>query len=161
LPPSLTSLNNVLALICVVAASSATMADPQPDAAMLAPIEKIVRFMEAGDESGLSGFADSDVAIIENFAPFVFDGNDAVSRWAAQMRAHLEGVTGLKHTFGPAQNFSVDGERLFLSLPTNWTGVSNGRRFDEDGGWAFVLVKQRGEWRIKNYGWAVTRLSIQ
>jgi hypothetical protein len=59
------------------------------------------------------------------------------------------------------QNFDVDGDLVFLSLPTNWTGVSNGRRFDEDGGWAFVLVKQQGEWRVRNYGWAVTRLSLQ
>jgi hypothetical protein len=154
-------LNNLLALLCVVAASSAAMADPQPDATMLAPIEKIVRFMEAGDDAGLSGFADSGVAIIENFAPFLFDGNDAVSRWSAEMRAHLADVTGLKHTFGPVQNFAVDGDLVFLSLPTHWTGISNGRRFDEDGGWAFVLVKKQGEWRVKNYGWAVTRLNLQ
>jgi hypothetical protein len=155
-------LNKLLALLCIVAASSSTaMADAQPDAAMLAPIEQIVRFMETEDETGLSGFADSDVAIIENFAPYLFEGDAAVARWAHEMRTHLEGVTGLKHTFGPAQNFAVDGDLAFLSLPTNWTGVSNGRRFDEDGGWAFVLVNKQGAWRVKNYGWAVTRLSIQ
>lgn len=137
------------------------MAADEPDAAMLAPIEAIVAFMESGDATKLAGFADRDVAIIENFAPFVFDGPDAVTRWAAEMRAHLQGVTGLKHTFGPVQNFSVDGDTVFLSLPTNWTGVTNGRRFDEDGGWAFVLVRQRGEWRVRNYGWAVTRLSVE
>jgi hypothetical protein len=137
------------------------MADTQPDPAMLAPIERIVSFMERGDATNLAGFADDNVTIIENFPPFLFTGSDAVARWAAEMRAHLDGVTALEHTFGPVQNFSVDGDLVFLSLPTNWTGISNGRRFDEDGGWAFVLVKQRGEWRVRNYGWAVTRLSVQ
>jgi len=153
-------LNSALAFVCAVAASSLAMADAQPDASMLAPIEKVVRFMETGDATGLSGFADRDVVIIENFPPFLFDGNDAVSRWAAEMRAHLADVTGLEHTFGTVQNFSVDGDLVFLSLPTNWKGIANGRRFDEDGGWAFVLVKERGEWRVRNYGWAVTRLSL-
>jgi hypothetical protein len=137
------------------------MADAEPDAAMLAPIEQIVRFMETGDATGLSGFADRDVAIIENFAPFLFEGDDAVARWAHEMRAHLQGVTGLEHTFGAVQNFALDGDLAFLSMPANWTGISNGRRFDEDGGWAFVLVKVHGEWRVKNYGWAVTRLDIK
>ena len=137
------------------------MADTQPDAAMLAPIEQIVRFMETGDETALSGFADRGVAIIENFPPYLIEGDDAVARWAHEMRSHLQGVTDLKHTFGPVQNFDTHDDVVFLSLPTNWKGVSNGRRFDEDGGWAFVLVKQRGEWRVRNYGWAVTRLSVQ
>jgi hypothetical protein len=52
----------------------------QPDAAMLAPIEKIARFIETCDDTNLSGFADEHVAIIENFAPFLFDGRDAVAR---------------------------------------------------------------------------------
>jgi hypothetical protein len=54
-----------------------------------------------------------------------------------------------------------DIERSDSDLFLPWTGIASDRRFDEDGGWAFVLVKQRGEWRVRNYGWAVTRLSVE
>ena len=133
----------------------------QPDPAMLAPIEKIARFIETCDDTNLSGFAAEDVVIIENFAPHLFDGPNAVTLWAKEMRRHVQGVAGLKHSFGSPQDFHVEGELAFLSLPTHWTGVTSGHTFNEDGGWAFVLVQQRGEWRVRNYGWAVTRLSIE
>jgi len=76
------------------------------------------------------------------------------------MRAHLSGVTALRHQFGQPHNFSRSGDLVFLSLPTQWSGVAGGRVFTEHGGWCFVLTKQAQEWRIRNYGWAVTELSL-
>ncbi len=151
----------VLIFVSSVIAFSSTMAETQPDAAMLAPVEKIARFIETCEDTNLSGFAESGVVIIENFTPHLFSGPDAVALWAKEMRNHLKGVTDLKHRFGPARNFTVDGEIAFLSLPTNWTGIANGHSFSEDGGWAFVLVEQGGEWRVRNYGWAVTGLLVE
>jgi len=133
---------------------------PGPDAAMMAPIEKIARFIATGDEACLSAFLDGDVVILENFSPHLFSGPGAVSLWAKAMRDHARGLSGLAHSFGPARDFSVEGERAFFSLPTHWTGAVNGRPFHEDGGWAFVIVTQRGEWRVRSYAWAVTRLSF-
>ncbi|GAP16629.1 hypothetical protein LSAC_00485 [Levilinea saccharolytica] len=51
------------------------------DPALLAPIEKVAQFIETGDESLLSAFASQGVVIIENFAPHLFEGEDAVKRW--------------------------------------------------------------------------------
>ncbi|MGE0623177.1 MAG: hypothetical protein AB7O54_11205 [Pseudomonadales bacterium] len=137
------------------------MPENTPSPAMLAPIEKIARFMETGEEGYLTGFAEEGVSIIENFAPYLFSGPDAVARWAVEMRAHVGAISGLNHRFGPVHTFSSDGDIAYLSLPTNWTGTVDGRTFDEDGGWAFVLVNEQNEWRVRNYGWAVTRLSVE
>ena len=125
---------------------------------MLEPVEKIARFIATGDEACLSAFATSDVVILENFAPYLFTGPDAVVRWAKGMREHASTLGGLEHRFGEPQDFTSDGERAFFSLPTHWHGTTNGRPFQEDGGWSFLLVKQDGGWRVKCYGWAVTRL---
>ncbi|SRR5260221_8743633 len=135
-----------------------TTTDELPDAEMMAPVTRIAQFIGSSGASSVSGaFADT-VTIIENFPPFVFAGPDAVEAWSRGMRAHLSGLTGLRHTFGPAHNVSRAGDDAFLSLPTTWQGVANGQAFSEDGGWAFVLRQQHGEWRVAGYGWAVTAL---
>lgn len=131
----------------------------QLDIALIEPIEKIARFIETGDETYLSAFAENGVVIIENFAPYLFEGADAVKRWSQVILSwhakpkELE----LEHSFGPIQDLSVQDGLAFLSLPTHWTGLRNGVRFHEDGGWAFVLVQEHGDWRVRGYGWAVTQ----
>ncbi len=135
------------------------MVGPQPDAAMMAPVETVARFIATGDAALLGGvFASPEVTIVENFAPFLFEGAWAVAEWTTAMRAHAHGLADLSHTFGRAQDFAADRERAFFSLPTTWRGISRGRPFVETGGWAFVLVWQEDAWRIRAYGWAVTGL---
>jgi len=124
---------------------------------MLAAAERVARFFETRDEAVLQGaFASSGVTIVENFAPFVFEGAGAVGAWTAGMKAHLAGLEGLRHEFGPAQDFTVDGGVAYFSLPTTWRGVARGAPFAERGGWSFVLVGEGGAWRVRAYGWAVT-----
>ena len=137
------------------------MTSNAPDSAMLEPIEKIARFIATGEEACLSAFATRDVVILENFAPHLFSGPDAVARWAAGMREHAKTLAGLKHRFGAPQDFTGDGRHVFFSLPTHWQGTTHGRPFHEDGGWSFLLVKEQGGWRVKSYGWAVTRLEYE
>lgn len=133
----------------------------QVDPTMMAPIERVARFIASGGEgSPAAAFADRGVIIIENFAPYLFDGPAAVEDWTLGMRAHVVGLTGLRHRFGPPQNVSRDGDVAFLSLPTEWSGFTHGRSFTEHGGWCFVLTKQGVEWRIQNYGWAVTEIAV-
>ena len=100
------------------------------------------------------------VTILENFEPHLFSGPGSVDRWAYAMRAHAKTLTELNHRFGPACDFCVEEDRAFFTLPTHWSGLSNGRRFEEDGGWAFLLVRQGGEWWVLSYGWAVTQFAF-
>jgi len=130
------------------------------DPALFVPIEKVARFIETGDESLLSAFASKGVVIIENFAPHLFEGEDAVQRWSQTiLRWHKPpSDLVLKHKFGPPQDISIQDDLAFISLPTHWTISEKGNKFEEDGGWAFVLVQEDGEWRVRCYGWAVTNI---
>jgi hypothetical protein len=126
---------------------------------MLEPIEILIRFVGNGDDAGLDeAFADSGVVIVENFAPFVFEGPDAVERWREGFGRHrdVDGLSDLHHGFAPAQDFARDGRTAYFVLPTTWTGKAHGRPFSEDGGWAFVLEEHGDRWRIRCYAWAVT-----
>jgi hypothetical protein len=126
---------------------------------MLAPIEALARFVAAGDETGLQdAFSSEGVVVVENFAPFVFEGSDAFACWRDGFRKHVDrdGLSELQWRFGPAQDFAHEGGTAYFVLPTTWTGKSHGRAFSEDGGWAFVLDRDAGRWRIRSYAWAVT-----
>lgn len=148
-----------LAMSVMITAPSAGAADG-PESDMLALAERVARFIETLDEVEIDGvFADRDVTIIENFAPYRFDGPDAVANWAAGMSSHREATTDLLHSFGAVQDYTRTGERAFFALPTTWTGTFRGTAFVETGGWAFVLTKQSNGWRVQSYGWAVTGIS--
>jgi len=128
-----------------------------PDAEMIAAAERVAAIIESGGVASPRGvFAERGVTIIENFAPYVFEGAGSVERWSQHLRAHLTGVTALRHTFGQAQDFSRSGDEVYFSLPTHWRGLKGGAPFVEDGGWAFVLTGQDGVWKVRGYGWAVT-----
>jgi hypothetical protein len=138
------------------------MAGERPDAEIMAPIERIVRFMETLDSRFLDdAFAGAEVVLIENFPPYVFEGGDAVARWAKGFAEHAKNISELRHSFGDPQDFRRDGELAFLSLPTTWQGKVGASSFIETGGWAFVLVKNARGWRVRNYGWAVTSLAMK
>ena len=131
-------------------------ASEKPDAEMMAVAERVAAFIATGGGSPPARlFAARDVTIVENFAPFVFEGPGAVETWSKQLRVHLEGMTALQHTFGEAFDFSRSGDEVYFSLPTIWRGLNNGKPFSESGGWAFVLTREEGEWRVLAYGWAV------
>jgi len=123
---------------------------------LLEPIEKVARFLETGDDTFLSAFAKEGVVIIENFRPHIFEGNDAVLRWSKVIKSWHTKPIKLVHSFGPVYDLNEDEDLAFVSMPTHWTGLRGDTPFEEDGGWAFVLVKEEGEWKVRNYGWAVT-----
>jgi hypothetical protein len=131
----------------------------QPTPEMMAPIQTLARFVASGDPAGLEdAFASQGVVIVENFAPFVFEGPDAFARWRKGFLKHIDvdALSGLEHSFGPAQDFAHEGRTAYFVLPTTWTGQTHGRALSEDGGWAFVLEEDAGRWRIRCYAWAVT-----
>ena len=137
-----------------------TAGSPAPG--MLAVAERIARYIETLDPAEIKGaFADHDVTIIENFAPYRFDGPAAVDTWSAGMTAHRKETFNLRHVFGDPIDFSETGHQAYFSLPTTWTGTFRDRPFTETGGWAFVLIKHGETWRVQSYGWAVTSLTVQ
>jgi len=131
----------------------------RPEPKMLEAAGRVARFMETLDDGVLEGVFADHVTIIKNFAPHIFAGDGAVARWAAGFRTHAAGLSDLKHAFGAPQDYAVRGDLAFFTLPTTWTGTSHGAKFFEQGGWAFVFVRQNNRWCIRGYGWAVTATS--
>jgi hypothetical protein len=127
-----------------------------PDADMMAGPQALARFLETADQGVLDGvFSTGEVTILENFPPHVFTGQAGLDHWRGLMARHVRAITDLRHTFGPPQDFGRTDDLLYFALPTRWTGVRDGKPFDEHGGWSFVQVLEGGRWRIRSYGWSV------
>jgi hypothetical protein len=146
------------ALFLAVAVASAR-ADPQPTPAMMAPVRALATFMSTlhRDEHP-SVFARKGLCIVENFAPFLFCGPGAALKWEAGFRAHAaqEDLSELSAEFAEAHDFNQSGNRCYFSLPTTWTGLTHGRRFEEHGAWAFVVERRGAAYKILGYGYGVT-----
>ncbi len=131
-----------------------------PDAAMMASPEALARFLETADPDVLDGvFSTGDLVILENFPPHVFTGQNGLAHWRGLMARHVGTIADLRRAFGPPQDFGRTGDVVYFSLPTRWTGVRDGRPFDEHGGWSFTQVLEEGRWRIRAYGWSVVRFA--
>jgi hypothetical protein len=129
-----------------------------PDDEMMAPVIALATYMAHVEGATMpSVFADHGLVIVEDFAPYVFDGKDAAALWNAGFRHHAGFLSDLNFTFGPAHDFDRTGDRIYFVLPTTWRGVyRNTRQFEEHGAWSFVLEKSSGRWRIIAYGWGAT-----
>ena len=153
----------MLSLLCwMTGGTRPALAGEVPPAGIMQPIDALVQFMaQLPADRHASMFAAAGVTIVENYAPFIFSGSDAVAAWESGFRQHAgaDELSELQVRFGPAQDFSVQGERAYLSLPTTWTGRPDGTRFEEHGAWAFVLSRHAGQWKVLGYGWGVTRYS--
>jgi hypothetical protein len=150
------------AVLLGVLAAGVVRAEEQPSAAMMEPVQGLVTFMSTlrrGEQPTV--FARRGLCIVENFAPYLFCGLQAAASWSAGFRAHAaEGdLKDLAATFGEAHDFSRSGKRVYFSLPTKWTGLTQGKRFAEHGAWSFVLEQENAGWRIVGYGWGVTAYS--
>ncbi len=150
------------ALLLIGFLADSAMAEEQPSAEMMEPVHGLVTFMSTlrrGEQPTV--FARQGLCIVENFAPFMFCGPQAAANWAAGFRAHAaaDELRDLAATFDEAHDFSRSGKRVYFSLPTRWTGVTQGKRFEEHGAWSFVLEQESIGWRIVGYGWGVTAYS--
>jgi hypothetical protein len=123
---------------------------------MMAPVRAVAEFMATLDATHLDGVFTDDALIVENFAPYIFRGADALARWREGFRDHAARLGALKAAFGTPQDFRRTGDTAYFVLPTTWTGLTRGKPFEEDGGWAFVLARHGESWRVACYAWAVT-----
>lgn len=148
------SLSFALSLVSTMA-----HADPQPTPAMMAPVQALAAFMSTlHPNEHPTAFAHNGLCIVENFAPYLFCGRGAARAWERGFRAHAadEGLSQISAQFADAHDFSQSGNRCYFSLPTTWTGLTHGRRFEEHGAWAFVVERHGPAWRILGYGYGVT-----
>ena len=121
--------------------------------------ETIARFVDAvnrGDQSVAIGCFTADATIVEDIAPFRWQGPDACAQWMAAMweNAQRMALTGVAMDLGPAIRIEVEGKfayalfggRLRLMAPTS--------ELRSDGQLTFTLETGGTGWRISAMTWS-------
>lgn len=142
-----------LATLASAAAHAAGPADP------MAPISQFIDGFNTGNTaSAYAAFAPGPVSVIDEFAPHVWIGTDAMQRWSADYgtNATAEGVTDGSVKLGAPSRQVVENATAYVIVPATYTYKSHGTPTSEEAPMAFSLVRAEGGWKIRAWSWTGT-----
>lgn len=143
---------SVLAL-CVVSPGQAQTADPQ----IMAPINKFLDAFNKGDVAGAAAAhaSGADLVIIDEVAPFLWRGAQAVKAWAADLEAESRknGMTDEKVTLRPATRTETSGTDAYVVVPAVYSFKQKGVAMVENANMTFTLKKGPSGWLIHGWTW--------
>lgn len=145
-----------VASLLLSSASSAAWSAPVSEPAATAPIHQFFAAMNKGDmKTASAAFATDTVTIIDEFAPYVWQGNDAVARWGAAFMqdAAASGMQGPTLDLGRAIRVQVDGDTAYAVFPGTLRYSQKGHRMQEVAVMTFALAHTGDGWRIKAWSW--------
>ena len=149
-----------IGLTCAAAAILA--APPAAAAPSSAPKAEVMATVDAALDAGQSGdmrkFAEQfapDCTFIDEFAPFLWTGPNAIGGYLAsggRMYQETQHAAG-KMTAGPPAYVYVTGDRAFVVEPVSGTATVRGKPYAQQGSFAFTLARTDGRWRITSQTW--------
>ena len=104
--------------------------------------------------SALARFT-ADVTIVEDLAPYRWQGPEAGGHWLAAMAANAErmGVSSVIMDLGPAERIEVEGPAAYAIFAGTVVFDRPEGPLYESGRLTFALVDQGGAWRIAALTW--------
>jgi ketosteroid isomerase-like protein len=126
-----------------------------------ADVVKVVhQFIDAfnkSDTKALVATCAPQVAIIDEFAPYVWAGPTACADWAKDFDADAgkNGITDPKVTVGKPRHVDITGDRAYVVGPADYTFKLKGKPMSEKGSiFTLALQKLADGWRITGWAWA-------
>ena len=142
----------------VMGAAAAAQAQDPP---VMAPVQKFLEAFNKGDAAGVAAvhLVDEDLAIIDEVAPHLWRGPQALPAWTAALAAHDKkmGVADQKVTMGAPDVAEASGDAGYVVAPVTYTFTQAGKPMRETAHMAFALKKTAGGWRIHAWTWTGTK----
>ncbi len=127
------------------------------DAGVLLPINTLVQSLNTGDNGFKSAFA-TDATVVDEFAPFLWRGDNAGGKWLTDFGAFLKSVnfTQPHVTLNKVLSEQAKGDDAYVVESATFDGKMGNKPFTEQGVWTFVLHKAsaHGPWVIAQVAWA-------
>jgi ketosteroid isomerase-like protein len=125
------------------------------NAEVLATVDAALGAMTSGDIGSLRDQYAPDCTFIDEFAPFLWSGPNAMNGYLAsgfrmyQETQHRDDKT----TVSPPAFVYVSGDRAFVVEPLSGTATVRGKAYQSQGAFAFTLARTDGRWKITSQTW--------
>jgi len=128
---------------------------PTPTAAMMAPVRRIVAFVNTEAVIPAGTYA-AGATITDEFAPFHWTSGDVGTQWSTRFTSSNDaaGITKPYIVLGAPTEYVTSATRAYVVFPGKFTPLVHGKPFVETGYWTFVLVKASAGWRVASQAWA-------
>jgi hypothetical protein len=138
----------------VSAASSAAPA-PAPSAAMLAPVRRIVAFVNTETAIPAGTYA-AGATITDEFAPFHWTTGDVGTQWSTRFTTsnNAAAITKPHIVLGAPTEYVASATRAYIVFPGRFTPLVHDKPFVETGYWTFVVIRDGAVWRVASQSWA-------
>lgn len=145
---------------CAIVVLAAMTAQPVVIHAQADVLKSAREFMDTfnkGDTKGAVAACADAVAIIDEFAPFVWHGTGACATWMKDYDADAarRGITDGVVTLGTPLHVDVNGVRAYVVIPSTYAFKLKGKAVKEtESLFTFALLKGPKGWRIVGWSWA-------
>ena len=126
------------------------------DAAALAPVHQFIDATNKGDmKAGAASFAPG-ASIIDEFAPYHWQGDNAFAQWSADFDAQAkagaitDGVIALE----APHRVLLTAAHGYAVIPARYDFKDHGHPVHERGTFTFALTQTAQGWRIAAWSWA-------
>jgi ketosteroid isomerase-like protein len=144
------------ALLTLVIALSAVPALASDKTDVMATVKAYVDATNKGEDAAGAALCANPAAVIDDFAPHVWQGPTACADWAAAFAADAKasGDTEALVTTAKPLHLTVKGDRAYAVLPAKYAYKEHGKPIVEPGLWTFALQKLDAGWRITGWTWS-------
>jgi ketosteroid isomerase-like protein len=142
-------------LVLALAVAGPAAASDKTD--VMAVVNQFLDGFNKGDTKAALATCAPQTAIIDEFAPYVWQGVTACSDWAADFDADAKknGITEPKVVAGKPRHVDVVGDRAYVVMPADFKFKLKGKATAEKGStFTLTLQKLAAGWRITGWAWA-------
>jgi ketosteroid isomerase-like protein len=145
------------ALVLGLLAAPAAAATKADQADVLATVRQFIEGFNKGDVKSALAACASPVSVVDEFAPYAWQGPTACADWANDFDAMAKknGITDSVVTLLKPRHVDVDGDRAYVVNPVNYDFKKNGKKEAQKGStFTVALQKTAAGWRITGWAWS-------
>ena len=126
------------------------------DRSPLGAVRSLVEAVNRGDMARVPAMFGPSPVIIEDIAPFRWDGPDAPGKWLKAMgvNAAATGMASIDMELGSPIQLASDADKAYIAIPGHLLMEGDGNRLEADGLLAFTLSLVDEEWLIDTLVWS-------
>jgi ketosteroid isomerase-like protein len=127
--------------------------------AVFAVISRLVDAVNGGDQEAALALLTSDVTIVEDLAPYRWQGPDAGASWMRAMweNGQRSGMTDIRMRIASAARIEAEGDDAYAVVPGLLTYSGAGPPLRADGILTFTLKRTGETWLISALAWSGPR----